>query len=372
MTGKFTAVCILICTIIGAGFLGIPYVAMQSGFSIALLHLIVIGIIITISMLYLGEIMLRTKEPHHLIGYAEKYLGKKGKNLMSFSLIFGIYSALTAYILAQGESWSHLLFGTSSYSLQAGIIFWLVLSLISYSGLKALKEAEPLGVSIVSILIFSIALITFNKIEISNLNYINTSQLLAPFGVILFAFLGFSALPEVLRSLGTKKYDLKKTIIFAHLFVFTIYIFFTALVLGYKGLSTPEIATLALGKPFILLGILTILTASLSLSVALSDSYRIDLKKTKIKSWIYTILVPLLAFIIINTTKIAGFTTLLSIGGVISGGISLMLIMSMIKKAKKKSERNPEYSLPYNNILSWIINILIITGIIFEVIKLST
>src|SRR3989344_4255301 len=165
MVKTFTAVCIVIGTIIGAGFLGIPYVAMQSGFTIALFHLIIVGIIITLSMLYLGEVILRTKEPHQLIGYAEKYLGKRGKKLMSFSLIFGIYSALTAYLIAQGESWSYLLFSNASHSLAAGLLFWFFLSIFVYFGLKALEEAEPLVVSLIAILIASIAVFIFHKID---------------------------------------------------------------------------------------------------------------------------------------------------------------------------------------------------------------
>ena len=69
----------LIGTIIGAGIFGIPYVVVKSGFPIGLTHILIIAILTIITMLYLGEIALRTKENCHLAGYAEKYLGKKGK-----------------------------------------------------------------------------------------------------------------------------------------------------------------------------------------------------------------------------------------------------------------------------------------------------
>ena len=66
-------------TCIGAGFLGIPYVAAKSGFLIASAYLIIFSVIILLINLYLGEIILRTKGNHQLTGYAQKYLGKKGK-----------------------------------------------------------------------------------------------------------------------------------------------------------------------------------------------------------------------------------------------------------------------------------------------------
>ena len=88
MASKFPAVAVLMGTIIGAGILGIPYAIMQSGFLIGLIHLIVIGAIVLLITLYLGEISLRTAKNHQLTGYAEKYLGKKGKLIMTLSLLF--------------------------------------------------------------------------------------------------------------------------------------------------------------------------------------------------------------------------------------------------------------------------------------------
>ena len=104
MVKLFSAVAVLMGAIIGAGVLGIPYVIAQSGFKIGLIHLIIIGIIMAILMLYLGEITLRTKKDHQLAGYAEKYLGKKGKIIMAAAFGFGIYASLTAYLIGEGES----------------------------------------------------------------------------------------------------------------------------------------------------------------------------------------------------------------------------------------------------------------------------
>src|SRR3989344_3960854 len=104
MVKIFSAISILMGTVIGAGVLGIPYVISKSGFTIGLLHLIIIGIIISVISLYLGEIALRTKENHQLTGYVEKYLGKKGKNIMLFVLAFDICAALVAYLVGEGES----------------------------------------------------------------------------------------------------------------------------------------------------------------------------------------------------------------------------------------------------------------------------
>ena len=84
------AVATLVGTIIGAGVLAIPYSMKKAGFLTGLLILVVLSIAVLFLFLFVGEIVLRTKGNHQLTGYAEKYLGKTGKALMLFAVIFAI------------------------------------------------------------------------------------------------------------------------------------------------------------------------------------------------------------------------------------------------------------------------------------------
>ena len=367
---SFTALAVLLGTIIGAGILGIPYVVMKSGFAIGAVHIVLIGILMTIIMLYLGEIVLRTKSTHQLPGYAEKYLGHKGKVMMLLATIFGVFSAIVAYLIAEGRSLSYLFFNSPNYEFQMGIIFLFALSAITFFGIKALEEGEILGVLFVFLTIISIAVYFANKINIDNLKYLSLNNFFAPFGVILFAFLGFVAIPEIKRVLGERKQLMKSTIIGAHVIVIIIYLIFAAVVLGFKGSSTPEIATIALGKPFILLGIITMFTAYLSISTAMIDTLRFDFKKSKKLAWFYTVLIPLLLFIILSIAKQTAFTTILGIGGVLSGGFTAILILSMIKQAKKHGNAKPPYSMPYSKILNVILIAIFAAGAILEIINI--
>ncbi len=361
----------LIGTIIGAGIFGIPYVAMKSGFAVGLIHIILVGILMIILMLYLGEIALRTKQNHHLTGYAEKYLGKKGKIIMLISLVFGIYAAILAYMIGVGESLSYLFFNSSSYTLHFGIIFWIIMSSLCLLGLKVLDQGEFIGVITIIILVIGMAFFFFNKIDISNLtqnpdaNYLNY---LAPFGVVLFAFLGYTTIPEVKKILEKRKNKMKKSIILANIIAGFIYILFALIVIGVNGEKTPQIATIALGKPFMLLGILTMSTSYLALSVSLIDSLQLDFRQKKSKAWLYTISLPLLLFIILVLTKSASFTKVLGIGGVITGGLTSILILAMIHRAKYLGDRKPEYSMPVSKFLTLILIIIFIIGTIAEII----
>ena len=72
----------------------------------------------------------------------------------------------------------------------------------------------------------------------------------------------------------------------------------------------------------------------------------------------------------LNLAKISGFTLIIGLGGIISGGIALILILLMAKNAKAKGDRKPEYSIPYNKWVMWIIVLFIILGAIAEIINL--
>ncbi len=367
MGKTFAAVAVLIGTIIGAGILGIPFVVMKAGFGIGVLNMILVTAILLVIYLYLGEIGLRTRANHHLSGYAELYLGKKGKIAMFIAFTFSIYSGLIAYLIGEGESISFMVYGTTSYALEFGIAFWLLLSAIAYFGLKALKEGEEVGMMFILIMIISIVLLYWNRIDPANLTYNNTSFFYLPFGVIMFAFLGFAAIPEVERILKTDKHLTKKAIWITMISVLIIYIVFAAVVVGSQGSNTPELATIALGKPFILLGIFTMFTSYLALTTALVDTLRFDFRKSKTKAWLYTIFIPLILYLILYQIGKASFIKVLGIGGVVSGFLVGALVLLMVKNAKKRGNRKPEYSVPYSKILTWLIILILAVGTVLEI-----
>jgi amino acid permease len=355
-------------TIMGAGFLGIPYVISKSGFFIGIAYILFLGFLLCLTKLYLGEVTLRTKGKHQLSGYAEKYLGKPGKVLMICLMIFGIYSALIAYIIAEGESISFILFGTTQYSLLFGTVFWILMSVFVYKGLKALKKGELFGMLIVMLLFLVLTIIYIPKVDWNNLMSVGRGFWFLPFGVVMFAFLGFSAMPAVRRELSENEKLMKRTILIGMLIPAVFYTLFTIVVIGISDGNVPEIATFSLGGLFIFLGIITLFTAFLSLSVAIKDTYRYDLKINHKASWALATIIPYILFLGIKLLNIASFIDILSFGGVISGGLSGILIVLMAKNAKKKGDRKPEYTVKINWWIVAIICAIFIIGAIMELI----
>ncbi len=361
------AISILIGTCIGAGVLGIPYVAAQAGFFAAVFYIVLLGGILLLVNLYFGEICLRTKGEHQLIGYADRYLGKRGRKFMEFATIFGIYSAILAYMLGAGESLSFLVFGDLSHTTLFGILFGIGMSGLLWKGLKNLKKFEKIGVSIVLGLLVFIIIFFFKKVDYSNLININFSNIFLPFGVILFALMSFHAIPEIRIVLKGREKLVKKALFTGTLICVIFYFVFTLIVVGYKGIQTPEISTLALGPLFIFLGLFTMFTSWLALGNALEENFTFDERMERRKAWFFVSVLPLLIFVFIRFFDFFSFTHILSIGGVVAGGLTAVLVLLMIKKAKKQGSRKPEYKIPVNKFLIWFLIGIFILGAIREV-----
>jgi amino acid transporter len=354
--------------IIGAGFLGMPYVIVQSGFLIGLIQIVLIGFALLVMKLYLGEILLRTEKTHQLPGLAKIYLGKWGGKIMFYSMILGIYLSVIAYLLGEGDSLSYLFFGNYDYALYFAFGFWVLISFFVYHGIRALKKGESMGLIFVITILFLILILFAGKIEINNLSIYNPSNAFIPVGVIMYALLGFSAIPEALRVLRRRENLLKKAIFFATLTPIVIYTLFTFVVIGVRGAETPEIATLALGRPFIILGILTMFTAYFGLTMALRDIYRFDLRYKKFKAWFLACFVPFFLYLAVYLFDLASFIEIIGFAGAIFGTINGVMVLLMVRKARKTGKRKPEYVLRLPPWVIWILITVLILGLGFQLI----
>jgi len=354
-------------TIIGAGILGLPYVFAKSGFLIGLFWLVVLGAVMIFVNLALGEITLRTRGKHQLSGYAEKYLGKWGKRAMFFAMLFGIYSALIAYLVGEGESLSKLIPG-EIHPIVFGIMFWLVMTLLLREGLKGLKKIETWGVLAIIAIVFGIFIRFIPSIQTSNLTTFNTTYFILPIGVVMFALLGFTSIPELRQEIKGQEKLFKRAIILGSLIPIALYIIFSATFIGILGKSINEVATLSFGPIMTILGIFTMLTSYFVLSFSLNDAFKYDIKTNKTTRFLLTSLIPLALYIIITRFDFIGFALILGIGGVISGGITGILILLMAKKAKAntRNKKKPEIQMPINWTLITILSIIFILGIILE------
>ena len=360
----YEAVAMLIGTTIGAGVLGIPYTFMKSGALVGMAYILVLGLIVLAMNLYVGEISLRTKSNHMLAGYAEKYLGKWGKGIMASAVAFGIYGALVAYLVGEGEVLSALFGNTPMFW---SILFFIAFSSLLYFKLEVIAESDLLMSSIMILLMISLALFSIPHANLENLQGIDTSNLFLPYGIIFFALLGASAIPEMKAELGKRRKDLKKAIILGGAAVILLYALFALAVVSVTGFGTTELATIGLGnllgERMLLLGNLfaafSMGTSFLLLGLAMKWMLHYDYRLSEKASWAATLAVPLALFLL----GARSFISIIGITGAVAGGIEGIMIILIAMKAKKKGQRKPEYKIPLNWAIAFFFIAVFLLGI---------
>ncbi len=365
------AVATLVGMIIGAGILGIPYVVAKSGYLFGALNVIVLGIAIMVINLYTGEISLRTRGIHQVTGYADRYLGKWGKVLMLISIVTVGISALTAYLIGIGKA-LNAVFGLREFFFM--LAAFAVLGFLIYRGLKVIKKWE-LALGIVMLLvILVIAFLSLHKVDASNLTSSSFPMILAPYGVVFFAFLGYAAVPELKEILNRERKRVKSAIIVGSIIPIFIYLLFAAVVVAVTGTSTSDVATLglgeAVGRHMVILGnllaVFTMSTSFLAVGLALKWVFQYDYTMNDKLSWVLTCVPP----VVLALVGITNFIQAIDIGGSIGGGLGGILLVLIFHRAKKLGEKKPEFQLKGSWIISTLLIALFLGGMAYTLLTL--
>jgi len=371
------ALAVLLGTIVGAGIFGIPYAVAKSGILPGLFYLSILGGAALLLHLFFGEIVLRTKEKHRLIGFAQKYLGSWGKILITVSTIVGLTGVLLAYIVL-GGNFLKIVF--SSFppvggldSFYFSLIFWSFLSYFIFRGIKLIAKAEILTNLTFFLIIFFIFCFALPKFNLQNFTLFNSDFMFLPYGIILFSLAGWTAVPEIgeiLKSSEERK-SYKKVIILSTLIVGILYLLFVLSVVGVSGKATSSEALLGL-IPF--LGQKIIFWGALAATITLADSFLVialyfrnaliyDYKFPKILAAIFSSGLPLILFLI----GFRSFIEIIGFVGTIIGVIDGIVIVLIFRKIKKLGDREPEYSLKIPSFLIYFLIGIFILGAVAQI-----
>lgn len=353
------SVSILIGTIVGVGVFGIPFSFAKAGFLTGLLFLVFIGVLSLAVNLIFGEIVLRTNGLHQFTGYARLYLNKWAKTLAGFAWFLSIYGALLAYIIISGN----FLFNVFISQFYAdpfvySVLFFIFVALATLRGLKTVAWFELFMVFFFSLIVVLVFILGIPRIDVTNLaTFFNKEFWFLPYGVLLFAYAGFSAVPLQRELLKESSRLLKKSILWGSLIPAALYLIFAVSIVGIAGDTTsPDVVSGLAGfldyrVIFLvsLFGLLAITTSFLALALALIETFRLDFKMKKFNSWALAVFVPFLLFLF----GVRNFIEVISLAGSVAIGIEGMLLVMMYKKAKQNGNRQPEYSL---NFPVWLLN----------------
>lgn len=361
------AATIIACTV-GAGILGLPYVFAQSGFLVGVIYLLVFATGTILISFYVVEIVLRTRENHQLIGLTSKYLGHKGKFLFLLAMLFLLYGSMIAYLIGIGYALSSLFGGAPLFW---SIISIVIFSIILYHDIDVFKRFEGMMVLILTIIIVFLAITAIPKVDIANLQYINPINWFLPYGVVLYAFAGLTAIPMIKEELSDYKL-FRPAVLWGVIGSASLYLLFSYAMVGLFGFNVSEVSTVGIGSVLggnmnIIANVLAVLTLSTSIvasGYALKQSFTFDLTLGRNASYVLMMAVPILIVLL----NVIGFIdTLIYVGG-IANGIIYVLIIFVLEKARIYGDREPEIKAPNSKVLNYVLMLVYILGLAYTLV----
>jgi len=368
----FEGMSLILGTTIGAGVLGIPFAISRVGIIPGMIYLVSIGILMLFLNLLVGELSVQTGKSLQMVGFAKHYLGAWAGVLMTMLMYLSLLGALLVYIIGEGEVLSALLTGREVWW---SLTFFVIASIPVIIGLRGVKVIELLIVISIIAALIVIAGFSVPYMEYTNFLSPDTIDPFLPYGVLLFAFSGATAIPEAYVLLKERHRTFRLAIITSGVVVTIIYGVFATIVVGVTGSSTTEIATVGLGETlgptlFTLGNIfaaLAMATGFIMTAVALRDSLRWDFRIPYAYATIFVLTLPLILFLV----GIRGFIAMIDIIGGVFMSIQVLLFLLIYWKAKQSHDWRPgRFNLHHVSLIVAILVIFFTVGVIQSVIRL--
>lgn len=369
----FYSVAALVGTMVGVGIFGLPLVFVKAGFWSTTVFLVAIALVTLLSDLIYGEIVLRTKSQHQVVGYAQLYLGPFFKKIVFFSTAFSSYAALLAYVIISGEFLTNVFpfwnLTPDTYS----YIFFGIFSILVFFGIKRISWIEFMLVILFIVVVITIFFVGHTYIRSENFSSFSSLYWFLPYGVLLFAFAGAASIPMLREILTGREYLLKRSIFWSVLIVSVLYLVFTLTVVGISGEATSPDAIKGLyeflGDRIVFLGslfgVIAVGVSYIMLGSSLREVFQYDYRINKFLSWLLVVVPSLILFI----GGIRTFIDIISLAGAVALGLEMAVLIFIYIKAKTKGDRVPEYSLSIPRPFLYILLTMFLVGVVYALVQ---
>ena len=341
---------ILVDLVIGAGVFTLPYVFTKSGFLLGFLYLIFFGILALLVHLMYAEIVVKTKERHRLVGYANLYLGRWGFWPALFMVVVGDMLVMGVFLIL-GISFFSLVWAPPIW-IQL-LILWGLGTLFIFLSEHLVAESELFlndGIFLGALIVF---LLMFGNLEanIHNLTFFNLKNILTPLGPIAFSFLGIQAIPLVIdyfkdntKNTTSKEYSWEgRVIVFGTLVPILFYALFSVAVFASSHEVSPDSISGLVGKiaspALVIVGLFGIVNLRSSYTIIgrnIRDSLVYDLGWKSSLASLLVVPFPLLIFYLFQDSLIQLVSF---IGDFIIIGYIILIILIWFKVRKKDSRK---------------------------------
>ncbi len=362
-------------TIIGAGIFALPFVFEKAGILTGLFYLVIFGVVFTLIHLMYAEVILKTGSNHRFPGYARTYLGNFGFWSTILTTVIGMVITLTIYLILS-VSFINLIepISFNAFGFFNLLFFWLLGSAAIFLEIRRLALLESLitgGIIVIILIIAGYGLNFLDKINTTSI--FNIQNIFLPYGAVLFALAGRTAVPAVINYFQKTNQSLsgvKKPLILGTLAPALVYLLFVFGILGLSGTVSEDAVSGLIGHvPNLILkligifGLISLWSSYIVIGLDVKNTMRYDLKFPKILAGLTVIFSPLILFLL-------GFQNFLVMIGLV-GGIFIALEGIFIVLMWRKSRKTKPESIIFKKLNPFVVYALIIVfigGIIYEII----
>lgn len=239
------AVAVLCSTIIGAGVLGIPFLFSRIGVVIGVLYLCGMAALMIGVHLAVAELAIRTRSRAQLSGLVRRFCGPSAAYAMAAVFLLLHWGALVAYLIGEGESLAALFGGQPVWW---ALIFFVGASMLMLQGGRFVARFDGRIVwGTIAVLLFITAYAASRAGGLS-IEATPNASLWVPFGVLLFALNGTSAIAELEVVVHDQPHLLRRAVVIGTIVPAVLYVAFALAVVGVTGTHTTPVATVGLGE----------------------------------------------------------------------------------------------------------------------------
>jgi len=361
----------LLCgTIIGSGYLILPFSFLKAGILPNIFWLIFFTCCLIIVNLIYAEINLVTHNNHRLPGYADLYLGKIFKLLSRAIFILGILGGLIVYLIL-GSRFLILLaspiFNLSTNN--ATLIFWILSSVVVFLNFKFSSKVN-LYLTIFTVFIFFIvSIFCLINADFNNFKIIPTESFFFPYGLILYSLIGWLVIPEIIVLIQNNKEDqkiIKPIILIGTIIPTVVYFVFGLSVFLLLGANTSRDAFTSLinflPQPLFILAalmaFLEILNSYFSFGISAISTLKNDFGFKKQTAQILFLILPIAIFFI----GFIDFVKIIAVLGASFESLNILTILLVYNKLKKTTKNQEEKLISISKPLLIVLVVIFVVG----------
>ncbi len=233
----FGSTLIIAGTTIGAGMLALPLASAGIGFSTSLIIMLGLWALMAFTALLMLELHQYADSSATLHTLAKQILGKKGKWVASFAMLFLFYSLCAAYIAGGGAQFADRLtqwFNLDVSGSTSTIIFTLIVTLVVTVGTGTVDRVNRVLFGLKLIAMVAVLFFLAPNVTQSYLLSMPIEQglIVAAIPVIFTSFGFHGSIPAIVNYLDGDTSSLRKAIIVGSTIPLVIYIFWQVVTLG--------------------------------------------------------------------------------------------------------------------------------------------